>query len=336
MARLNSITIAGGGLAGLTLGIALRQRDVPVSLHEAGTYPRHRVCGEFLNGRGREVLESLGLDGIFAQARRQRSTLWFYRNRKIYKAELPAAAWGISRFALDNAMQRKFRESGGELIQQSRMKPEAVPGQVWCGGRIPGRSRWVGLKCHVPSLSLEADLEMHLAENGYVGLAQVEGDAVNVCGLFHCETSLRTLPDYLRRGGMRSLAEKIEAAGQDGRSSCAAVAGFAMGWQPTRAGVLAVGDACGMIPPFTGNGMSMACEAALEVCGPLAEYAAGGATWEETCEKSRQRQRARFSRRLRWGQFFHPFLTEPAGQSLLAAVSSLRILPFGLAFRLLR
>lgn len=335
MAKLKPITIAGGGLAGLTLGIALRERGIPVSLHEAGTYPRHRVCGEFLNGRGREVLESLGLCEIFGQARRQSSTVWFYRDRKIYEAKLPAAAWGISRFTLDDALQRKFCESGGELIQRSRMKPEAIPGHVWCGGRIPGRSCWVGLKCHVPSLSLEADLEMHLAENGYVGLARVEGDAVNVCGLFHRDTSLRNLPDYLRSGGLHALAEKVEAAGPE-ESSCAAVAGFSLGWQPERVGVLAVGDACGMIPPFTGNGMSMACEAAIEAYEPLAEYAAGRSGWKETCEKSSLRQHARFSRRLRWGQFFHPFLTEPPGQALLAAVSNFRILPFGLAFRLLR
>ena len=35
--------VVGGGLAGLTLGVALRQRDVPVTLCEAGSYPRQRV-----------------------------------------------------------------------------------------------------------------------------------------------------------------------------------------------------------------------------------------------------------------------------------------------------
>ena len=43
------LTIAGGGLAGLSLGIALRSRGVPVRVIEAASYPRHRVCGEFIS-----------------------------------------------------------------------------------------------------------------------------------------------------------------------------------------------------------------------------------------------------------------------------------------------
>ena len=49
------LTIVGGGLAGLTLGIGLRQRGVPVTVYEAGRYPRHRVCGEFISGRGQKT-----------------------------------------------------------------------------------------------------------------------------------------------------------------------------------------------------------------------------------------------------------------------------------------
>ena len=55
------ITIVGGGLAGLTLGIGLLQRGVPVTVWEAGRYPRHRVCGEFISGRGSASLARLGL-----------------------------------------------------------------------------------------------------------------------------------------------------------------------------------------------------------------------------------------------------------------------------------
>ncbi|NBS85073.1 MAG: dehydrogenase, partial [Verrucomicrobia bacterium] len=58
---MKAVTIVGGGLAGLTLGLLLRRKQVPVRLYEAGIYPRHRVCGEYLCGRALTVIESLGL-----------------------------------------------------------------------------------------------------------------------------------------------------------------------------------------------------------------------------------------------------------------------------------
>ena len=61
MAALKPITIIGGGLAGLTLGIGLRRRGIPATILEMGDYPRHRLCGEFISGGGRQVLERLGL-----------------------------------------------------------------------------------------------------------------------------------------------------------------------------------------------------------------------------------------------------------------------------------
>ena len=59
------IHIVGGGVAGLALGIRLRQLDVKTRISESGTYPRHRVCGEFISGRGVKLLRELGVFDAF-------------------------------------------------------------------------------------------------------------------------------------------------------------------------------------------------------------------------------------------------------------------------------
>ena len=114
------ITIAGGGLAGLSLGIALQKRGVPVTLHEAGSYPRHRVCGEFISGVSPETLDSLGIGHVFEDAERHRSTAWFFRGRKIFSDQLPSGL-GISRFTLDKDL-RGNSPSLAEICANTRAK----------------------------------------------------------------------------------------------------------------------------------------------------------------------------------------------------------------------
>ena len=170
----------------------------------------------------------------------------------------------------DLRWMKDFQENSGnsgDFSASARVRtPQRDDGLVWCAGRMPAKGRWIGLKCHVLGLELDADLEMHLASNGYVGLAKVEQDKINVCGLFRLEPNLsgkgiETLERYLCAGGLDVLAARILAARVDAESFLG-VAGFRLGWQETRDGIAALGDAWAMIPPFTGNGMSMAFESA--------------------------------------------------------------------------
>src|SRR5690242_17742742 len=117
MTAPRSIIIVGGGLAGLTLGIGLRKKGVPVTVFEAGTYPRHRVCGEFISGRGQQVLGRLGLSDLFinAGAIPARSASFFFANAKSPVRPLAPPALCLSRFKMDALLAEKFKELGGEL-----------------------------------------------------------------------------------------------------------------------------------------------------------------------------------------------------------------------------
>ena len=187
------ITIVGGGLAGLTLGIGLRQRSVPVTVWEAGRYPRHRVCGEFICGRGPTILDRLQLRSLMERAGAIQSTSTRFiagRNRSPVR-QLPSPALCLSRYEMDAALAREFQRLGGELRSPARWSNPITEGVVLATGRraqpTEGGWRWFGLKVHARDVELTADLEMHVSGRGYVGVNRIDGGCVNVCGLFRAQ-----------------------------------------------------------------------------------------------------------------------------------------------------
>lgn len=329
---IREITIAGGGLAGLALAVSLIRRGVPVKVLEAGNYPRHRVCGEFISGVSAETLEYLGIRDLFEDARMHRSICWHAGGRVIHRDTLPAAAMGISRYVLDERLRERLEELGGIVETGVRARALPMEGLVWAAGRRPRPGTWIGLKAHVANLPISADLEMHSATNGYAGLAAVEDGWVNVCGLFRIDHSIdakgsNLLEAYLEAGGNSRLANMLRRA--EWRSgSFSAVAGFELGRQPAMPGLLCLGDAESMIPPFTGNGMSMAFQAAETACEPLVSWASGECSWQTVMNTVRSGLRRRFRKRLAVAGVLHHFLMETRGRSLIQSLSGTSLLPF--------
>jgi len=310
------ITIAGGGLAGLALGLALRQRDVPVAVVEASAYPRHRVCGEFISGIQREELAQLEVDELFRPACQHTSTAWFEDERAWFRATLPAPAYGLSRHYLDDALARKFVARGGELRCGQRHERDGE-GVVWASGRVRSDGGWLGLKAHFEELDLSADLELHMQDGGYIGLTRVEGGRVNVCGLFRGGRAPGTdaLPAACEAAGMRGLAGRLRRA-RVVPGSLKGVTHFKLGWQHVEGNRVCIGDAAAIIPPFTGNGMSMALQSGLAAAADLAAWSAGELSWLDTGRRIRATHRRRFSRRLRWALVLQAVLLRRAGRRL--------------------
>ena len=339
----NPILIVGGGLAGLTLGIALRRESVAVTVLEAGHYPRHRVCGEFLSGRGPSILKELGLEKQLAEAGSREATTarFFLRDRDLGERLLPTAAVCLPRYALDALLAREFTGLGGELRQNTRWRCEsgAVPaGVVLASGRRPqaveNGCRWVGLKAHATEVSLLSDLEMHAFENGYIGLCRVGEDLVNVCGLFRLQERRQSAiegREFLLGPPGSALRERLKTARWNRESFCS-VAGLGLAPLPFEAKAeVRIGDALTMIPPVTGNGMSMALESAELARKPLLSYARGSADWGEVGREITSRCRRRFGRRLRWAGLLHRALFSPA----LEYRAALPVLRSALVWRML-
>ncbi len=329
------ITIVGGGLAGLTLGIGLRRAGIPVAIWEAGRYPRHRVCGEFISGNGQAVLERLGLLSLFeaAGAFHAHTAMFVCGPNRSPVHRLPAPALCLSRYTLDALLAKTFEQAGGELRDNTRWSASDYgEGIVRAAGRRIHTTdkgwRWFGIKAHVPHasrLNLAADLEMHISSAGYVGVNRIDDGEVNVCGLFRARQGDR--PSDSKRQWLRGkpgslLHERLESARLDENSFCS-VAGLSL--KPQRAATkreCCIGDALTMTPPVTGNGMSMAFESAEIAIEPLTTYSRGGMGWTQTQRRIAEACDATFARRLAWARFlqwlmFSPVLRSGAGSCLL-------------------
>jgi 2-polyprenyl-6-methoxyphenol hydroxylase-like FAD-dependent oxidoreductase len=382
MSAAKTITIVGGGLAGLALGIGLRRLRVPVTIWEAGRYPRHRVCGEFVSGRGQEVLNRLGLVDEFrrAGATLSRTALFFLGRAKSPVREMTPPALCLSRFAMDQLLAEHFRAEGGDLRENARFEgthrigiptmvrspafrrwcswiplisPVLTPyrlkaglqtaadraehvedseGVVWTSGRrvLPTENgwRWFGLKVHARGVELGADLEMHGSHNGYVGLCRLPGGEVNICGLFRARPGVPA-HDHpakeLLKGVPGSWLHERMATAQLLPDSFCSVAGLSL--LPQRAAdqnECRLGDALTMIPPVTGNGMSMAFEAAGLAIEPLSAYARGEISWSASHQAIATACDQAFSQRMacaKWLQWtmFSPMLQGGLGTLLLSS-----------------
>jgi menaquinone-9 beta-reductase len=340
------ITIHGGGLAGLTAGIALRKYDVPVTILEAGSYPRHRVCGEFISGVGVDVLRRLGVwSKVEERGVHEATTVAFSCSESVGKpAALPASAWCVSRHALDDTLAKSFVQRGGVLLSNQRATWKAEEGMVRATGRIPQQEstgyRQIGFKAHVRGVRLLADLEMHHSPQSYVGLCRLPDDIVNVCGLIRTERPLTELKngwqDWIRGCGGESLAARLRSAEFDTESFCV-VAGLNYTQNGTSvADLSSIGDAAHMIPPITGNGMSMAFESAELAAGPLSDYAKGLIDWQTALTSLHSAKRRRFSRRLKWANRLQGWLLSERSRIPAAALVRYSRLALPILFRLTR
>lgn len=329
---MRQITIAGGGLAGLALGISLRQAEVPVVIYEAGSYPRHRVCGEFISGKGAAIVESLVSSSHRLATCKGASVQFFCGTRRSRVFHLPTPALCVSRYELDHALATRFRQLGGILRERTRWNPEehGSEGVVRATGRRLRSNRrkacW-GFKFHAQKVPLTADLEMYFSQQGYVGISKLPSGEVNICGLFHPGGTTHDVKNQFlefinfmtRPGGKEIIGEQIVPG------TFCSVAGIELGHAAT-GGEFSIGDSLGMIPPLTGNGMSIAFESSEQAFSPLIKYATRQSHWKQATSEFSQKCEREFRRRFQISSILQKILLHRAGQ--LALLGSVQALPW--------
>jgi hypothetical protein len=291
---METLRIGGGGLAGLACGICLRERGIPVVLHERRRYPLKKVCGEFLSPQGWERCQELGIGPFLTHApvplERAR---FFFDDLRYFDFSLRPGAWGLSREALDSALARRFQALGGELHEESVLEAMDIDAR----GRPlqSGPKRWMGWKGYLdesarPKVFDSIGLVMLPLEGGYCGLSPIEDGRISVCFVAKAPAQ----PEQLLRSHpwLRDLASQVRPH--------AAIAGFDFGAEvaPHR-----IGDSRRVWPPLVGDGMSRALGAGMA----LGRGKAAG-LWSEPLAHGAAKAAHEFMMQESWRRLWGPWL----------------------------
>ncbi len=127
--RVFDAAIVGAGPAGSALAILLARAGHSVLLLEAKSFPRDKVCGDFVSPKGLQSLKNLGCyDEIAAVGcTRLRSSVVYLNGKKLSEGFLPALhgypefGHAVPRQVLDEVLFRRAREVGATTLENCRV-----------------------------------------------------------------------------------------------------------------------------------------------------------------------------------------------------------------------
>jgi menaquinone-9 beta-reductase len=133
------VAIAGAGLAGASLALRLARRGVKVALLDPSTFPRDKVCGEFLSPECWGVLDRMDLSDSVTRAgfHAIHSVRISTPSGREVVAEVTGRdglpGIGLSRSTLDDLIVRRAKEAGVAVFEGTR-----VGGPIVESGRVVG------------------------------------------------------------------------------------------------------------------------------------------------------------------------------------------------------
>jgi flavin-dependent dehydrogenase len=315
------VLVVGAGPAGSIAALQLARAGVRVAIVDRATFPRHKLCGDTLNPGSLALLDRLGLaDAVRARARRTSGMIVTGPAGAAVAADYPDGLYGLAltRHDMDallvsaavaagadfqdatlarGAVVERGHVDGVELARGGRRETCRAGVVIAADGRGSRLGSAAGLSRYAASprrwaygayydgvAGLTSRGEMHIRDDGYVGIAPLNGGIANVCVV--------TTPRVLSASGpsgRRVPSSRPGGAGESGEhrrlSYATAVAAaidadrglrdrFAgarrvsdvsvLGPLATIAtgagvpGLLLAGDAAGFIDPMTGDGLRFA------------------------------------------------------------------------------
>ena len=345
------IAIIGGGVAGSTAAALLARHGLQVILIEKGTFPRQKVCGEFLSPEGADVLSRLGVwPEVEAHHPQRIDGFTLTAGRRQTRHRLPSPGWGVSRWVLDRLLWEHAMRSG--VATHERCAVEQVTGDfqrgfsltlqqaglsstdmqaraVLCAAgrgwqprgqqRTPhyrGRRRFVGLKAHVQGVPLDRHVELHTIRHGYCGMVEVADGVTNLCCWVEAELLRRTggTPHRFLDSALREnshLGLRLQRVEQVGLSWTTTSFTYGRAVAPVVSEIWNIGDCAAMVAPLTGDGMAMGLRSAELAATMMLEVFRQESLWNIATAEYVHRWQGEFLPRLRWGRRLEALLLQP-------------------------
>ena len=301
------VCIIGGGLAGLTAAIDLSIKGYKVTVIEKDSYPKHKVCGEYVSNEVLAYFDKIKFPIADLDPAKIHHLKVSNQKGQLIETDLPLGGFGISRYTFDDALAKHAQQNGADLkidtVQAIAFSIPADHFTIECksgftieakivigayGKRskldktinrdfINKRSPWIAFKAHyeMPDFP-ENNVELHHFQKGYCGLSKTETGAVNFCYLAHKKVfdQHKSIDDFNQQVVSKNpfLDEFLQKAKPIFKKPLG-IAQIAFQKKPTvEDHILMGGDTAGLIHPLCGNGMAMAIHSAKVLAQNIDEY----------------------------------------------------------------
>ncbi|WP_138432596.1 NAD(P)/FAD-dependent oxidoreductase [Winogradskyella algicola] len=298
------VIIIGGGLAGLCSAIHLSKHDLKVLLIEKNSYPKHKVCGEYISNEVLPYLNYLGFNPFdFGAKRISKFELTTHNNKKI-EANLPLGGFGMSRYEMDFQLYQLALKYGVSVEQDTvvdvafkndEFQVETKSNTIFTskiaigafGKRsnldvkfkrdfIRKKSPYLGVKIHVSGNFPEDKVALHNFKGGYCGVSKVENNHINLCYItsydaFKKHKDIESFQGEVvfKNSALKHIFQHTDTVFENPLT----ISQISFETKnPVENHILMCGDSAGMIHPLCGNGMGMAIRSAKIVSDGIVEF----------------------------------------------------------------
>jgi flavin-dependent dehydrogenase len=298
------VIIVGGGLAGLTSAIHLAKHQFRVLIIEKNSYPKHKVCGEYVSNEVLPYLNYLGFDPFEFGAQRISDFELTTHNNKAMKAKLPLGGFGISRYEMDFRLYRQAVQHGvsvvedtvvdvlfiDDMFQVQTKKGQSFTSKITIGafGKrsnldlkfqrefISKKSPYLGVKIHVSGDFPKNKVALHNFKGGYCGVSKVEKEHINLCYItsYAAFKTYKDIDDFQDKVLFknRALKELFQHSNPEFEQPLTISQISFATKKPIENHMIMCGDSAGMIHPLCGNGMAMAIRSAHLASNLIIDY----------------------------------------------------------------